>query len=321
LSHRGLFDVTLPAQIYNDNISDLISGNPVTLYRVGSGAGAERFHESSLGGDDKELFLLGGASDVEVTSVADILAALASGERNKHKAATAMNERSSRAHSVFMVQLTQRHKGQVKRSRLHLVDLGGSEQVKRSKAEGETLMEAIEINTSLMVLGQVIDALVQRKRHVPYYESKLTMLLQPALGGNARTTVLVTASPDRADADETLHALRFGERCGQVENKVASSTASMAEVLATLDRSIAECEASLNRLEAAGGRAKAEADAKAQVERSGQADAFVTAAGAAAGAYTNIEDVAGKYLAEKGRLELLQRRKKEIVGGGGSEGH
>jgi len=40
-----------------------------------------------------------------------------------------MNERSSRAHAVFMVALTQRFHGRVKTSRLHLVDLGGSEQV------------------------------------------------------------------------------------------------------------------------------------------------------------------------------------------------
>ena len=69
---------------------------------------------------------------------------------------------------------------------------------------------------SLMVLGQVIDALVQKRSHVPFYESKLTMLLQPALGGATRTTVVVTASPDRADAEETLHSLRFGERRGPV---------------------------------------------------------------------------------------------------------
>jgi hypothetical protein len=53
-----------------------------------------------------------------------------------------------------------------------------SEQVKRSGVSGEALNEAININTSLMVLGQVIDALVAKKTHVPYYASKLTTLLQ-----------------------------------------------------------------------------------------------------------------------------------------------
>ena len=62
-------------------------------------------------------------------------------------------------------------------------------QVKKSRAEGQRLAEAIEINRGLMVLGRVIDALVAQRPHVPYYESKLTMLAQPALGGNARTAV------------------------------------------------------------------------------------------------------------------------------------
>ena len=97
-----------------------------------------------------------------------------------------------------------------------------SEQVKKSGAEGARLSEAIEINKSLTTLGRVVDALVRRSRqpaslgrvHVPYYESRLTTLLAPALGGAARTTVVVTASPDDAHADETLHALRFATRPG-----------------------------------------------------------------------------------------------------------
>jgi hypothetical protein len=80
--------------------------------------------------------------------------------------------------------------------------------VKKSRAEGARLAEAIEINSSLMVLGQVIDALSLRRAHVPYYSSKLTMILQPALGGNARTTFVVSASGDDQHGDETLHALR-----------------------------------------------------------------------------------------------------------------
>ena len=59
------------------------------------------------------------------------------------------------------------------------------------------------------MLGRVVDALVRKnKYHVPYYESRLTTLLQPAFGGNARTTILIAASPDDKDGDEALAALR-----------------------------------------------------------------------------------------------------------------
>ena len=53
-------------------------------------------------------------------------------------------------------------------SKLFLVDLGGSEQVKKSKAEGVRFQEAVKINKSLAVLGRVVDALVNKNAyHVP----------------------------------------------------------------------------------------------------------------------------------------------------------
>lgn len=138
-------------------LTDLLSGAPVNLYKVGTGSAADAFRgaaAATLGGGAAHH--LAGATDLACADAGQALAALAQGERRKHQAATAMNDKSSRAHSVVMLSLTQRHQGRVKTSQLHLVDLGGSEQVKRSKAEGATLHEAIEINTSLMVLGQVI---------------------------------------------------------------------------------------------------------------------------------------------------------------------
>ena len=83
-------------------------------------------------------------------------------DARKHRASTAMNERSSRAHTVLVITLVQRRNGRVKRSCLHLVDLGGSEQVKKSGAEGARLAEAIEINRSLTTLssGPINPALI-----------------------------------------------------------------------------------------------------------------------------------------------------------------
>jgi hypothetical protein len=129
----------------------------------------------------------------KVHSVHDGLAVLVEAEKRKHRAATAMNQRSSRAHAIVLLTLTQRHRLpsssstsstsstrssssssssgsscgglRVASSTLYLVDLGGSEQVKKSKAEGARLTEAVEINASLMVLGRVIDALVAKKSH------------------------------------------------------------------------------------------------------------------------------------------------------------
>lgn len=80
-------------------------------------------------------------------------------------------------------------------SKLTFVDLAGSERLKRTQAEGNRMKEGIQINVGLLALGNVINALGDKKTrgsatvqvHVPYRSSKLTRLLQDALGGNSRT--------------------------------------------------------------------------------------------------------------------------------------
>jgi hypothetical protein len=63
----------------------------------------------------------------------------------------------------------------------------------------------------------VVSALLQSKRkHVPYRNSRLTRLLQDSLGGNTRTTFIVTLSPSADATDETVSTLQFADRAKQV---------------------------------------------------------------------------------------------------------
>jgi hypothetical protein len=48
-----------------------------------------------------------------------------------------------------------------------------------------------------------------RPRHVPYRDSKLTRILQPALAGNARMAIITTISPAASCADNSRAALHF----------------------------------------------------------------------------------------------------------------
>jgi kinesin family protein 5 len=154
-----------------------------------------------------------------VTCAGEVMEVLRAGNRARSVARTRLNEHSSRSHAIFMMQVEQRScEGTERLGKLTLVDLAGSEKVGKSGCVGETLEEAKKINWSLSALGKVIDALAEQRPHVPYRDSRLTRVLEEALGGNCRTTLLVAASPFSQNADETLSSLRFATRAKAVRN-------------------------------------------------------------------------------------------------------
>ena len=51
-----------------------------------------------------------------------------------------------------------------------------------------------------------------KKVVIPYRESKLTYLLKPFLGGNARTAMIAALSPASINYDETLSTLRYAKQ-------------------------------------------------------------------------------------------------------------
>jgi len=236
-------------QIYDERVTDLLSGGPVTVRDVGPGTTDDE--PASLG---KPPMVLQGAAHVQLSSLADALALLRAGELHKRVAATAMNDTSSRAHTIFLLQVTQRggRGDALLSSQLALVDLAGCEQIKQSRVVGQRMREAININSSLLVLGKCISALSEGRRHVPFHESKLTKLLRGAFGGSSRTTCCIAASPDDAHADNTVQALRFGERCATITNSARVAAVSASEALAVVDGALSSCEASMRSLEARG---------------------------------------------------------------------
>lgn len=69
--------------------------------------------------------------------------------------------------------------------------------------------EAGNINQSLLTLGRVIKALVERGPHVPYRESKLTRILQDSLGGRTKTSIIATVSPASINLEVRLVLFGF----------------------------------------------------------------------------------------------------------------
>eukprot|EP00929_Paragymnodinium_shiwhaense_P031834 TRINITY_DN17754_c0_g1_i1.p1 TRINITY_DN17754_c0_g1~~TRINITY_DN17754_c0_g1_i1.p1 ORF type:complete len:1453 (-),score=381.56 TRINITY_DN17754_c0_g1_i1:218-4576(-) len=224
-------------QVYQDQVTCLCTGNAVSLREAVAGAPV----------------LLQGAQDTELHNLGDTSQLLMKGEERKRYAETAMNHHSSRAHTILAVKISQRRGDLTVSSQLHLVDLAGSERVKKSKAQGGRLVEAVGINSSLMVLGQCIAARVEERSHVPYYESKLTLLLRSALGGNSRTTAVICCHKEDLHGDETLQALSFGERCARISNKAhAAMASSSSAAVAAIDAALAECSTRMEGLAARG---------------------------------------------------------------------
>ncbi|MBA0567481.1 hypothetical protein Golob_012216 [Gossypium lobatum] len=147
------------------------------------------------------------------------------GQKNRAVGATALNERSSRSHSVLTIHVYGKElvSGSILKGCLHLVDLAGSERVDKSEAVGDRLKEAQHINKSLSALGDVISALAQKSTHIPYRNSKLTQVLQDSLGGHAKTLMFVHISPEVNSIGETVSTLKFAERVASIELGAAKS--------------------------------------------------------------------------------------------------
>ncbi|CAE7938708.1 KIN14F [Symbiodinium sp. KB8] len=227
-SEAARYDVRLSAlEIYNESIQDLLS-DPETGPREGLQEGpCERLEvrqsKEEASGSWPSPFgsmRVPGLTSWAVRESRDVEQALGRIGRQRHVASTALNERSSRSHCVLSLCVRAAggagdDEGQRGCGVLHIVDLAGSERTKVSQAEGMQMKEANCINRSLSALSDVLSALGDSSgnAHIPFRNSKLTYLLQDALGGpGCKTFLFAQVSPEVADANESYSTLTFASR-------------------------------------------------------------------------------------------------------------
>ncbi len=171
-------------QIYNECVNDLITPANKNL----------EIRESISNG-----IYVNRLTEKHVSTAAEVLDYMVKGDEVRNVAETKLNEISSRSHTVFRLNLQSNPKTgdsqKTKVSQLNLVDLAGSEGVSKTQADGLRLREGSNINRSLLALSNVINKLSQGKRgqqFINYRDSKMTRILQSALGGNSKTAIICT---------------------------------------------------------------------------------------------------------------------------------
>lgn len=200
-------------ELYNEQLSDLLSPNDVAQNDT------LRMYEDPAKGT-----FVQGLEDIVVTNEQEIFAVLDKSAAKRRTAETLMNKYSSRSHSVFSItihikQSTPEGADLLKVGKLNLVDLAGSENIGRSGAIKGRAREAGNINQSLLTLGRVITALVDRHPHIPYRDSKLTRLLQESLGGRNKTCIIATVTPGSHSVEETASTLDYAYRAKSIKNR------------------------------------------------------------------------------------------------------
>ena len=204
-------------EIYNEQIRDLLQNPPIDV--------------DIREGISREAVYLDKLSWHAFANIEALQELLVKGERARATTPTPLNIHSSRSHTILTIE---RVKLVLERSiskseivalriervpgQLHLVDLAGSECARLAATSGTHLREGGFINRSLLSLGNVVDAIVENRTHIPYRESKLTRILSNSLGlsKNSRTAVVCCINPDPANLEQSLAGLRFAQRASKV---------------------------------------------------------------------------------------------------------
>ncbi|ELQ75954.1 Kinesin (KAR3 subfamily) [Trachipleistophora hominis] len=173
-------------EIYNEKMKDLISNDNVK-------------------GNELET------TSVVIRSKDEIMSYINKSIKYRATESTDCNAFSSRSHSIYSLKLKVRTKGETIESMLNFIDLAGSERIKESHVEGKRLKETQNINKSLLSLKIVFNSIINKEKHVPYRDSKLTYLLKSSLENKSKVLMLLNVSLDDKDYNETLCSLRFGQ--------------------------------------------------------------------------------------------------------------
>jgi len=152
----------------------------------------------------------------------DLLERLKKWDKQRKTSGTKMNARSSRSHAIFSIRVTRTIGSKKLRGVLTMVDLAGSENSKKTNAQGKQIDEASDVNKSLLLLTKVIRELGRGKNVLDWRTHKLGELLKPTLTQNDATPkclIITCVDPSTDQSIETRNSLNFAKNCKNVKIK------------------------------------------------------------------------------------------------------
>ncbi|TPX50206.1 hypothetical protein SeLEV6574_g01038 [Synchytrium endobioticum] len=213
-------------EIYNEELIDLMASTHMNNSNNETGRVALRIHSDSDGPGVKVI----GLTEAAFSSRDDLLRTI-----------LACAEARQTAKKLSM------RSAYLRRGRLTIVDLAGSENIERSGVAGTAgQREAGNINVSLVALGRVIGALNEGSAHVPYRDSKLTRLLQDSIGGSTRTLMIANITPTYDS--ETYNTLSYATQVRNICNRPMADSEYMRAMISQKEAEVASLQEKIESL-------------------------------------------------------------------------
>ncbi|KAF7086789.1 hypothetical protein CFC21_090051 [Triticum aestivum] len=205
----GLFVQVAVLEIYNEEVYDLL---------VGSGANtkgnAPKVRLEVMGKKAKNAtYICGNEAGKISREVAKV-------EKRRTVKSTLCNERSSRSHCMIILDVPSVG------GRLMLVDMAGSENIEAAGQTGfDAKMQTAKINQGNTALKRVVESIANGDSHVPFRDSKLTMLLQDSFEDDkSKILMILCASPDPKELHKTVSTLEYGAKAKCIIRAAHAST-------------------------------------------------------------------------------------------------
>ncbi|MED6169936.1 hypothetical protein PIB30_025838 [Stylosanthes scabra] len=201
----GNFVQVTVLEIYNEEIYDLLSTN-------GGGGGGFGLGWPKGSGSKAKLEVMGkkakNATYISGNEAGKISKEIQKVEKRRIVKSTLCNDRSSRSHCMVILDVP------TVGGRLMLVDMAGSENIEQAGQTGfEAKMQTAKINQGNIALKRVVESIANGDSHVPFRDSKLTMLLQDSFEDDkSKILMILCASPDPKEIHKTISTLEYGAK-------------------------------------------------------------------------------------------------------------